>query len=292
MVAGGVRSDDEMSLYSSSSAVASALSKRAYQKITGHTDHTASVIGGGAGRRGPQESAITGDSDSALLPVPGKKKRRGAGYGTDTNTDTGTGVVTVVATVSVTDLQPLETVAELSRARVDFTIADLGAEIMREMEKVERIAVVSRNLKGTVLRRLRLASRRVRASSAELQQRTVATSAVALTMADLCRLRIRDGGVDGDDARIDVSEGMELTDKDEGPSNGPEHTDGAYLRGRVRSLESEVRRLQETVKRLTEECAKRRGKGETFTTVRGKRRGPPLLQRGGRKEMLPGPQRE
>jgi hypothetical protein len=142
--------------------------------------------------------------------------------------------------VAATNLQPLETVAELSRARVGFTTADFGAKIMREMEEIERIAAISRTLKGTLVRRLRLASRRVRASSAELQQHTIATSAVASTMADLCRLRIRDSGVGGDDARIDESEGVELSDKDEELSNGPKH---AYLGGRVCSLESEVSRL-------------------------------------------------
>lgn len=60
-----------------------------------------------------------------------------------------------------------------------FTTADLRAEIMREMEEVERIASVSSNRKGALVRRLRSASRRVRASSAELQQRMVATSVFA-----------------------------------------------------------------------------------------------------------------
>jgi hypothetical protein len=221
-----VRSDDEMSSCSSSSAVASALGKRTYRKIAGHTDHTASA----AGRRRPLGSCCP-------LPV-----RRSAGCGADTDITTGTGT----ATASATDLQPLET--ELSRTRVGFTTADLWAEIMREMEEIERIAFVSRNLEGALVKRLRLASRRVRASSAELHQRTVAISAVVSTMADLCCLRIRDRGVGGDYTRMDESEKMEITDKDKGPSNGLEHADVAYLRGMVRSLESEVSRLQETVK--------------------------------------------
>jgi hypothetical protein len=224
----GVRSDDEMSSCSSSSAVASALGKRTYRKIAGHTDHAASA----AGLRRPLGSCCP-------LPV-----RRSAGCGADTDINTGTGT----ATASATDLQPLETVAELSRTRVGFTTADLWAEIMREMEEIERIASVSRNLEGVLVKRLRLASWRVRASSAELHQRTVAISAVASTMADLCCLRIRDGGFGGDYTRMDESEKMEITDKDKGPSNGLEHADVAYLRGMVRFLESEVSRLQETVK--------------------------------------------
>jgi hypothetical protein len=76
-----------------------------------------------------------------LLPAPGKKKRRGAGCGADTDTDTSTRVVTVAAAASAADLQPLETVAKLSRTKLGFTTADLGAEIMREMEEIERKAV-------------------------------------------------------------------------------------------------------------------------------------------------------
>jgi hypothetical protein len=130
-----------------------------------------------------------------------------------------------------------------------FTIADLGAEIMREMEEVARIASVCSNMKGALERRLRLASGRVRASSAEPQQRTVATSAVASTVADLCPLRIRDDGVGDDDMRMVESVRTETIDKDVKPNNGQEHADGSYLRERVRSLESKVSRLQETVER-------------------------------------------
>jgi hypothetical protein len=128
-----------------------------------------------------------------------------------------------------------------------FTTADLGAEIMREMEEVARIASVCSNMKGALERRL--ASGRVRASSAEPQQRTVATSAVASTVADLCPLRIRDDGVGDDDMRMVESVRTETIDKDVKPNNGQEHADGSYLRERVRSLESEVSRLQETVER-------------------------------------------
>jgi hypothetical protein len=51
------------------------------------------------------------------------------------------------------------------------TIADLRDAIAREMEKVERIASTSRNLKGTFVRRLRQAFRKAQAAGAELQQR-------------------------------------------------------------------------------------------------------------------------
>lgn len=107
----------------------------------------------------------------------------------------------MAAAASTTGFETLELVAELSRARVGYTTADLGADIMRKMEEVERIASISRNLKGAFVRRLRLASREAKASSAEVQQRTVAASAVASSMADLCRLRIRDGAAGDDDAR-------------------------------------------------------------------------------------------
>jgi hypothetical protein len=195
----GERSDDEMSLCFSSSTITSAPGKRTYRRTTGQTDHTATAIGEGAGRRGSQGSTTTGDSGPALLPTPGKRKRRRAGCGADTDTDTDTGAASAI------DPRPLETVADLSRTKVGFTTVDFGAEIMREMDEVERIASVSSNVKGALVRRLRLASRRVRASSAELQQRTVDTSAAASTVAGLCRFRIRDGGVGDDDMRMDES---------------------------------------------------------------------------------------
>jgi hypothetical protein len=128
------------------------------------------------------------------------------------------------------------------RTRMGFTTADLGAEIMREMEEVARIASVCSNMKGALERRL--ASGRVRASSVEPQQRTVATSAIASTVADLCPLRIRDDGVGDDDMRMVESVRTETIDKDVKPNNGQEHADGSYLRERVRSLESKVSRLQ------------------------------------------------
>jgi hypothetical protein len=93
---------------------------------------------------------------------------------------------------------------------------------MRKMEEVEKIASVSSNMKRALVRRLRLASRRTKASGAELQQRTVDTSAAASTVAGLCRLRIRDDGVGDDDMRMDKSGGTETTDKDVGSNNGQE----------------------------------------------------------------------
>jgi hypothetical protein len=178
----------------------------------------------------------------------------------DTDTSTGTEAVAVAASASTTGHMPLESVAELSRVRVGYTTADLGAEIMREMEDIERIASTAKNLKGTSVRRLKLPSRRARSSGAELQQRTVATFAVASTMADLCRLRIRDSAVDGDVARSDdartEASGRVIVEEAKSICS-QEQEDGAYLRRRVRYLESEVSRLQGTVERLTKECSER-----------------------------------
>jgi hypothetical protein len=125
------------------------------------------------------------------------------------------------------------------------------------MEETERIA---KNLKGTSVRRLKLTSSRASASSAELQQRTVATSAIASTMADLCRLRIPDGAVGEDDARSDDArtEAIRRVIVEEAESiHNQEQLDGAYLRRRVHYLESDVSRLQETIERLTKECSER-----------------------------------
>lgn len=130
---------------------------------------------------------------------------RGGGGGAEsvakTDTNTGSEASAMAAAASTTGLEPLESVAELSQARVCYTTVDIGADIMRKMEEVERIASFSRNLKGAFVMRLRLASRGAKASSVEVQQRTVATSAVASSMADLCRLRISDGAAGDEDAR-------------------------------------------------------------------------------------------
>jgi hypothetical protein len=69
--------------------------------------------------------------------------------------------------------EPVASMAEYRKETIGQTTADLGAEIMREMEEMERIATSSSNLKGTYVRRLRQASRKVRAIGAELQQRAV-----------------------------------------------------------------------------------------------------------------------
>jgi hypothetical protein len=79
-----VRSDDEMSLCSSSSAVVSALGKRSYGWITGSVEGVAFAAGGrggAAGRRAQWENATAGNSDSALLPGPDKRKKRGVRRG-------------------------------------------------------------------------------------------------------------------------------------------------------------------------------------------------------------------
>jgi hypothetical protein len=111
---------------------------------------------------------------------------------------------------------------------------------MRGLEEIERVASAAKNLKGTNVRRLKMASQRARASGAELQQRTVATSAVASTMADLCRLRICDGTVDEDDGRSDdvKTEAIGRVIVEEAESiRSQKQEDGAYLRRRVRYLE-------------------------------------------------------
>jgi hypothetical protein len=158
-----VRSDDEVSLCSSSSAAVNAISKRSYRKIIRSMDNT--------------------------------------------DSDTGTEVSAVIATAFLTGLEPLETVAELLRAKVGYMTADLGAEIMREIKEIERIASVSRHLNDTCLRRLRLSSRRARESSAELQQRTVTTSAIASTMAGLCDGAAGDDDVWKEDINMESKEG-------------------------------------------------------------------------------------
>jgi hypothetical protein len=209
-----------MSSCSSFSTITSEPGRRTYKRTTGQTDHTVTAIGGDAGRRGSQGSTTAGDSGPALSTAPSRRKRRKAGCGADSDTDTDTGAA------FATDPQPLETVAELSRTRVGFTTADLGADIMRKIEEVEKIASVSSNMKEALVRRLRLASRRTKASGAEFQQRTVDTSAAASTVAGLCRLRTRDGGVGDDDMRMDKSGGTETTDKDVGSNNSQERICG------------------------------------------------------------------
>jgi hypothetical protein len=175
-------------------------------------------------RASPVGGHIRGLPDKQTTPhpstAPSRRKRRKAGCGADSDTDTDTGAA------FATDPQPLETVAELSRTRVGFTTADLGADIMRKIEEVEKIASVSSNMKEALVRRLRLASRRTKASGAEFQQRTVDTSAAASTVAGLCRLRTRDGGVGDDDMRMDKSGGTETTDKDVGSNNSQERICG------------------------------------------------------------------
>jgi hypothetical protein len=44
--------------------------------------------------------------------------------------------------------------AEYRKETIVQTTADLGVEVMREMEEVERIATSSKNLKGTYVMRL------------------------------------------------------------------------------------------------------------------------------------------
>jgi hypothetical protein len=97
------------------------------------------------------DEMLSSSSSSAVARALGKRSHRWI-----------TGSVEGAASVSTVDYEPLESVAELLRARVGYTTADLVAEIMREMDEIEGIASISRNLKGTCVRRLKLASRRAR----------------------------------------------------------------------------------------------------------------------------------
>jgi hypothetical protein len=91
-------------------------------------------------------------------------------------------------------------------------------------------------------------------------------------MADLCRLRIRDGAVGEDDARSDDTRIepaiKQVIMEDAEPIRSQEQEDGAYLRRRVCYLESEVSCLQETVERLIKECSEKAVTGGTSDGVR------------------------
>ena len=102
--------------------------------------------------------------------------------------------------------------------------ADLGAELIREVEEVDRIASTSRNLKGTYVRRLRQ-SRKVRAVGAELQQHTGAAFGAPASSQEIER--------EGEREREREKEERERKN--------------ARLRKRVGYLENEVSRLQKTV---------------------------------------------
>jgi hypothetical protein len=111
--------------------------------------------------------------------------------------------------------EPVVSMAEYRKETIGQTTADLGAEIMREMEEVERIATSSSNLKGTYVRRLRQASRKVRAIGAELQQRTVVpvgypiiTDGKSKMEEELARLRSRVRELGAEVSRILVTVGQ------------------------------------------------------------------------------------
>jgi hypothetical protein len=112
--------------------------------------------------------------------------------------------------------ESVASMAEYRKETIGQTTADLGAEIMREMEEVERIATSSSNLKGT-LRRLQQTSRKVRAIGAELQQRTVVpvgypinTDGKSKMEEELARLRSRVRELGDEVSRILVTVGQWL----------------------------------------------------------------------------------
>jgi RNase H-fold protein (predicted Holliday junction resolvase) len=140
---------------------------------------------------------------------------------------------------------------EYRKETVGQTTADLAAEVMREMEEVERIATSSNNLKGTYVRRLRQASRKVRAIGAELQQRTV------------------------------VPVGYPVNP--DGKSKMEEEI--ARPRSRVRDLEN-VSRILGTVGRLFDTAVEKRSEKETRPTL--DERGTTVGAERGIKDMTPG----
>jgi hypothetical protein len=68
---------------------------------------------------------------------------------------------------------------------------------MREMEEMERIESISRNLKRTYMKRLRQACRKGRTIGAELQHRTIAPPSGLHPAAEREREREREGGGGG-----------------------------------------------------------------------------------------------
>jgi hypothetical protein len=128
--------------------------------------------------------------------------------------------------------------AEYRKETIGQTTANLGAEIMREMEEVERIATSYNNLKGTYVRRLRQASRKVRAIGAELQQHTV----------------VPVGYLVNSDGKGKMEEEL------------------ARLKSRVRELDDEVSRILVTVGRWFDTAVgKKAEKDETRITVGAER---------------------
>lgn len=239
-IGGRGRSDDEISSGSSTSATAaSSLGKRPYGRIAGqNVCATSGINSGDVGGNSAVRDEREGDEDPFVEITPAKRKREGTGTST-----------------TASGSEPLAPLSYFSTLTIGQTTADLGAEIMREMEEVERIASTSKNLKGTFVRRLRLASRKTRAAGAELQKRAVVpSSSWAMTTTSSLTSRTTNGfnfhrhrrHDDGerDDHRMDV---ILVEDEEE------DDEEGARQRERMRFVESEVSCLQETVERLTKE---------------------------------------
>lgn len=257
-VGGGIdgrgRSNDQMSTGSSNSAAAApSLGKRSCGRIAAPSACSTGGInsgdgGGNSAVRGERE----GDENSFVEITPVKRKRKTTGTST-----------------TASGSEPLASLSYFSTLMMQQTTADLGAEIMREMEEVERIASTSKNLKGTFVRRLRLASRKTRAAGAELQQRTVVSSSPlaitttsSLTSRTMTGFKLRqrrpcDDGERDDDGMDVISVEDEEKEDEKRKNRGKEREESARQRERMRFLESEVSRLQETVERLNKKKVSR-----------------------------------
>lgn len=145
---GGGKSYDDISL--SYSVNATALGKRSYWRI-------AEIRHGNGGEHGePKNGTDAGEKEELEFEFESQKT-------STAQRKRGRSAATVSEPVSLAEY----------RERMVSRITDLDAELMREMEKVERITPRSRNLKGTHVRRLQQVCCKARAVSAELQLHTI-----------------------------------------------------------------------------------------------------------------------
>jgi hypothetical protein len=127
---GGERnSDDDMSSCSSSNISYSG--KRRYGRTARLSE--GNIATGSVGN-------LRGDANAIVEFTPRKRKRQG-----------GVEIVAGAAAAAATRSESSESVAQLKLGMICQTTADIGAGIMRETEKVERIASISSNLKSTLL---------------------------------------------------------------------------------------------------------------------------------------------
>jgi RNase H-fold protein (predicted Holliday junction resolvase) len=149
--------------------------------------------------------------------------------------------------------EPVASMAEDRKETIGQTTDDLGAEIMSEMEEVERIATSSNNLKVTYVRRLRQESRKVRAIGAELQQRTVVPVGYPVNT----------------DGKSKMEEEL------------------ARLRSRVRELEDEVSRILVTVGQWFGTAVGKKAEEDEMRTTMGAERGAKRMTPGVLTEIVP-----